>query len=193
MAANPAPPARDRATLDKQMRTVERFIAGSLTADDYAAMSLGRGYVRGRMVPRGFGKPRGRIEDIPHVKRPECTDQVCLCPSPATSPPFEAEVVELLDHRPIYLTRLVWPAVRALPSAQQMILLLHCKRAMGFIAIAKWRGPLGLNGLGLKKSRLQELHAEALEAIARAVWDEAGMPRWEGSVDAERTRAYDSR
>ncbi len=172
---------RSPTALRDQMRIVERFIGAHIDDDDAAAMGFVRGYIRGVVLhgPREIGRT-----DVPEPPirepRPPCCD-LCQTLQAEHSQRFEEEVCHHLDNsgKGLYLLKLVWPAVRTLDSRSQMILHLHCRENRSYREIVAWRGPFGLNGLGMRSHHTAiDWHDRALEAVARLVWDDDGGVRW---------------
>jgi hypothetical protein len=179
-------PPRSRRALTEQMALIERFIAGAVTASDAAAMGYGRGYSRGK-APNRLKADNSRFAPVPanqYAARggPRCCED-CARPSPDHSQRFEEEIVSILDASPRYLHQLVWPAVKSLDQQSQMVLLLHCKRGLSFEQIVTWK-VFGIGGLGIRSDTTAwRIHQRALEAVARLVWLDSGVPNWQGIAE----------
>jgi hypothetical protein len=183
------PPPRDHQTLLLQIKVLERALRiRDFSTEDAAgfASKAGRYEVIRPHRCDGVARP---WEGVPRGQ-PQCTEKVCYCPS-VERQPFVGAIVRFVDAQCKDVPRFVFQRLpgllRALSSREQMVLYLSYRylgkdgrQGLSYRQIIDWRGPFGLNGLGLKSpTRVGEIRHGALEKLARMLWTDQGEPIWD--------------
>lgn len=182
MLAMAEPSLRSPEDLEAQVRIVERWLRHQALTPEEAAAYASRGARLESDVrkPRTWGLPENEYAKPVRPAQPQCTATECKCPNHA-SPRFEADVDRMIDEAriPLHLwQRGPYCFSRFLTSVEQWTLELTCRRGMSFRDAAAWSGLPGGRTIGVQYRQLANLKAQALEKLARLLWDDSGAPIW---------------
>lgn len=176
------PAMRSADDLAAQIKIIERWLRFQALSPEEAAAYASRGarLESDQRLPKGYGQPENEYSRPVRPARPECTKERCLCPNHA-SPRFEADVDRMIDSAriPLHLwTRGTYCFSRYLSSMEQWTLELVCRRGMNYRDAALWAGLPGGRTIGVGYRQIGNVKGQALEKLARLLWDDSGAPIW---------------